>query len=327
MTRIKKAAGILPLSEGAGGGLIIIVLFVVSRFAFVLSGGSFLAGPLRFAKQYLDVLLLKNDLLESLFYLHSQPPLFNFFLGTVLKVSPLPDITYELLYKTIGLIMPLLFYAILAELGVKRFFALAATVILMCNPTFILYEHLLYYTYCEAFLVLLAIFFLVHWTTRKGRFTVVLFWATLLCLGLTRSLFHPVFFLATAAILGLGLRRVMHEQRRDIMILADIRHQAHRLAVSAPAGQGRHGKREELAVCGKQHQLVRRLRLQHPAHTVPCFEGELGDIVKVAAQSPDPALVRANHRHRFFLNHRLLDIDIRSGRRIGKLAAPGAKLG
>ena len=37
--------------------------------------------------QYLDPLLLKSDLLKSLFYLHSQPPIFNLFLGIVLKLS------------------------------------------------------------------------------------------------------------------------------------------------------------------------------------------------------------------------------------------------
>ena len=91
-------------------GLVIVLVFILSRIMFSLKGGSFLATPLLFAKQYLDPLLLENDLLRSLFYLHSQPPLFNFFLGAILKVSPMPALSYELLFKTAGALIPLIFY-------------------------------------------------------------------------------------------------------------------------------------------------------------------------------------------------------------------------
>src|SRR5262245_55591035 len=37
--------------------------------------------------QYLDVEILKNDLLRGVFFLHSQPPLFNLYLGMILKVA------------------------------------------------------------------------------------------------------------------------------------------------------------------------------------------------------------------------------------------------
>jgi hypothetical protein len=72
----------------------------------------------------------------------------------------------------------------------------------MFNPTLILYENLLYYTYIEAFLILLTIFSLLQWSTTKQSLYLVLFWTTLLCLGMIRSLFHPVFFLLTVVILS-----------------------------------------------------------------------------------------------------------------------------
>ncbi|MEE8381690.1 MAG: hypothetical protein V3R78_07440, partial [Thermodesulfobacteriota bacterium] len=61
-------------------GLLIVFIFILSRIIFYYKGGSFLATPIAFAKQYLDPVLLESDLLRSIFYLHSQPPLFNFFL-------------------------------------------------------------------------------------------------------------------------------------------------------------------------------------------------------------------------------------------------------
>lgn len=187
-------------------GLVIVLVFILSRVIFSLKGGSFLATPLSFAKQYLDPVLLENDLLRSLFYLHSQPPLFNFFLGVILKISPIPAISYELLFKTAGALIPLIFYGILTSLGINSFVALMATIIFMLNPTLILYENLLYYTYVEALFVLLSIFFLMYWGIKKRFIYLFLFWMSLLCLGMIRSLFHPVFFLITAVILSLYLR-------------------------------------------------------------------------------------------------------------------------
>ena len=194
-------------------GLALVLVFVLSRVIFTLKGGTFLATPLFFAKQYLDPLLLENDLLKSLLYLHSQPPLFNFFLGAILKVSPIPAISYEILFKTAGLLIPLLFYGILSSLGINSLVSLMATIIFMLNPTLILYENLLYYTHVVALFVLLSIFFLLNWSIKKRFVYLFLFWTSLLCLGMIRSLFHPVFFLITAVILSLYLRRAGKRQR------------------------------------------------------------------------------------------------------------------
>jgi len=195
------------LSPDERYGLAIVLLFILSRVIFSLKGGSFLATPLSFAKQYLDPLLLKNDLIRSLFYLHSQPPLFNLFLGIILKVSPIPSISYELLFKTAGIVIPLLFYSILTSLGIHTLVAFIVTTIFMLNPTLILYENLLYYSYIEALLVLLSIFSLLYWSSKKGFMYLLLFWTSLLCLGMIRSLFHPVLFLIIAVVLSLYLKR------------------------------------------------------------------------------------------------------------------------
>ena len=194
-------------------GVIMVSAFVVSRIFFFLKGGAFLAAPLSFAMQFLDPLLLKNDLFRSLLYQHSQPPLFNLFLGLVLKISPVPSMTWDILFKTAGLLMLLLLYSILKSIGIKRYFALAATLAFMCNPTLILYENLLYYTYFEALFVLLAVFFLLRWGMEKRFYDLMLFWIWLLCLGLMRSMYQPVFFLVIAGILAVYVYRRFKGQR------------------------------------------------------------------------------------------------------------------
>jgi hypothetical protein len=83
----------------------------------------------------------------------------------------------------------------------------------MFNPTLILYENLLYYTYIEALCVLLALFFLLQWFTRLRLYFLILFWISLLWLGMMRSLFHPVFFLITSITLALYLACKAQQQR------------------------------------------------------------------------------------------------------------------
>jgi hypothetical protein len=130
-----------------------------------------------------------------------------------LKVSPLPALSFELLFKTMGILMPLLFYGILTALSIRPAVAFIATALYMLNPTLILYENLLYYTHMEAFFILLALFGLLRWgIEHKARF-LLLFFLALLCLGMIRSLFHTIFFLITACVLTFYVGYLRHERR------------------------------------------------------------------------------------------------------------------
>jgi hypothetical protein len=203
----------IPAAGDSAYLLCITALFIVSRIIFSMKGGEFISSPIDFAKQYLDPLLLKHDLMRSLYYLHAQPPLFNAFLGLVLKFSSQPALSFELVYKTAGICMPLLFYGILTSLAIRPAIAFIATVIFMCNPTLLLYENLLYYTHMEAFFILLALFALLRWGIERRSLFLLLFFLSLLCLGMIRSLFHTVFFLLTALLFSLYLG-YWHRERR-----------------------------------------------------------------------------------------------------------------
>ena len=179
-------------------GLILVLIYVLSRIFFTIKGGIFLATPLSFAKQYLDPILLETDLLAAHFTCIHSHLSSTFSWVSCLKFHLLPSLSFEILFKTAGVLIPLLFFDILTTFGIRSLLAFILTIIFMLNPTLILYEHLLYYTYIEAFCVLLALFSLLHWTTSKKIMYLLLFWTTLLCLGMIRSLFHPFFFLLTA---------------------------------------------------------------------------------------------------------------------------------
>jgi len=211
---------ISPLLSGdTASGVLLLLLFTATRILFILQGGSFIGKTISFAMQYLDPILLRTDLLASLFYQHSQPPLFNFFLGMGLKVTSMPSVFFEIVFKTAGALTVLMFFGTLVSFGIRHVLALFLTVLFMVNPTLILYENLLYYTYIEGFFIISAIFFLVRWGHDRRLSLLLLFWSSLLCLGLTRSLFHPFFFLVITFFLWLYLRKILSEKRSSRIFL------------------------------------------------------------------------------------------------------------
>lgn len=85
--------------------IIILMIFVyaISRLFFALLGVYFNTDPLTKFWQNLDVLMLQQNLLESVYYQHSQPPLFNLFLGIVVKLFPKNySMVFSLIYHAIG---------------------------------------------------------------------------------------------------------------------------------------------------------------------------------------------------------------------------------
>lgn len=64
------------------------VVFVLSRLAYCVAGVRFDARPLLHCYQFIDPELLKHRLIESMYYLHVQPPGRNLYAGAVLKLFP-----------------------------------------------------------------------------------------------------------------------------------------------------------------------------------------------------------------------------------------------
>ena len=68
--------------------ILIGVAFGISRALYYFLGVRFDSSLLYQAWQILDVNLLRDRLVESLLNLHCQPPLFNLFVGLIIKVCP-----------------------------------------------------------------------------------------------------------------------------------------------------------------------------------------------------------------------------------------------
>ncbi len=173
----------------------------MSRCLYYSLGVRFDIIPLFYGWQFLDVNLLQDRLIESVFYLHCQPPLFNLFLGGTLKIFPNHlDIAFHIVYLAFGLAMAVSIVALMNRLGLPRILSIALSVIFVANPTTLLYENWLFYTYPIASILAVSALFLHKWLSeRKLRYGLI-FFACLASAVLTWSLFQLVWVFAAGLV-------------------------------------------------------------------------------------------------------------------------------
>lgn len=140
---------------------------------------------------YLDPEILRHELLRGLADLHAQPPVFNAFLGVVLKLAgshanAVFAASYELMAAGLSA-------------GLAWLFAL--------HPTSIVHGHWLFYTLPVQLLLVAGAVVLVRFVDggrARSAYAFVWFAARLL---LTRSLYHVVWLVAVLAGLAVGAAR------------------------------------------------------------------------------------------------------------------------
>jgi len=181
--------------------------FIVSRALAAAAGVRFDATTLDSAWQFIDPDLLRHHLAESLYYSHTQPPLFNLLLGAVVKFSPFPDgVSFQLVFLAMGLALTTTVFALTRALGGRRLTAVVVTIVATCSPAALLYENWLFYTYPEALLVTVVALAVFRWVDTGRQAWLVTIGLTATALVLTRSLFHPAWYLVVVALAWFGRR-------------------------------------------------------------------------------------------------------------------------
>lgn len=145
--------------------------------------------------------LLRDRLLETLWYLHAQPPLHNLLCGVFIKLF-YPHHIAAMHYPQImigGLIAGMT-YVILERFSGRRLAGFVFAILLALNPSLFLFEAQAAYDLLTAFLVTASVFFLALFDGRKRLWYALGFVLSLNLLMLTRSLFHPILFLAAIPI-------------------------------------------------------------------------------------------------------------------------------
>ena len=147
---------------------VLIAAFIVSRFIFHRAGVRFDMTPLEWYWQYIDSPLLRTKLLESTFYLHSQPPLFNLFLGGVLKAFPgLEAAAFATVYRGLGLLLAGSMYLLMRGLRIRLWIALLLSLAFVTSPPCLYFENWLFYAYPLAVFLCLAALFLQRYARNQ----------------------------------------------------------------------------------------------------------------------------------------------------------------
>jgi hypothetical protein len=189
----------------------------LSRLIAAACGLRFDTYPLGNFWQYVDPPLLRDRLLESVWYLHSQPPLFNLLLGAVLKLPFDPATSFAVLYHAIGLGLALTMYALMLRLGATGWIAAGVTLLFIVSPPALYFEHFLFSEYPTMLLLSGAALALHRFLADRRRRDGWLAFGLMAAVVFTRSLFQWPWLLAVLAGLALAAAPA---RRRTILVAA-----------------------------------------------------------------------------------------------------------
>jgi len=181
------------------------LIFVLSRVLVYLAGVRFDDYAITYgAWQLINPELLKSKLAESLFYLHSQPPMFNLYTGIVLKLFPEHYAPVFLaVHLLLGIAIMWCLFTILKTLNIRTWLAFGITALYAISPSTLLYENWISYTYFIIALLSFAALFLLYFVqTGKAKYGFI-FFGIVACLILTRSMYHIIWFVAIVTLLGI----------------------------------------------------------------------------------------------------------------------------
>jgi hypothetical protein len=182
--------------------LLLLGAFALSRAAAYAAGVRFDSAPLGYFWQIIDPELLRTRLLESLFYLHAQPPLFNAYLGAVLKLFPVHfEGALQAVYLGLGLVQAVGVYLLLCALGFRRWTSAIVAAALSVTPAALIYENWLFYEYPTVTLLVLSALALHRFLVRGTILWGACFFGLLATVMYLRSFFQVAWLLLVIALL------------------------------------------------------------------------------------------------------------------------------
>jgi len=195
----------------------VVFTFVLSRWLYLRSGLKFDNTPPRYYYQYIDPELLKNRLLESLWYLHGQPPLFNLITGLLYQFFSPQSKIYQFLFLALGLAFSLVIYWLGLRLRLWPWMSALLAAWFMVSPATVLYENLYFYTYLVAFLLVLSALLLGKFLETDRVWWGLGFGIGIACLCLTWAIFHLFWMIAVIVLVA-----VFHGNRKRLVLVSII---------------------------------------------------------------------------------------------------------
>ena len=184
--------------------LILFLSFAVSRVAYYSAGVRFDLRPLTSNYQLVDPALLQTRLIETCWYMHTQPPGFNFLVGIVLKLvagAAVQTIVFGLVYLVLSLSSVFTLFFLQCELGVFPLLALILAALFSVSPGLVLHENILMYEIPQLFALLAGALALIRLFRSGTIYWLAVFYASIAGIAILRATYH----LLWVAIAGFGV--------------------------------------------------------------------------------------------------------------------------
>ncbi len=197
----------------------LLAIFALSRTGYYALGVRFDASTITHFFQFIDPELLKHRLLESMYYLHMQPPGYNLYTGTIMKLFPNSyPVAFHAIHLVLGATIVCLTYYLMSVCGVRSWLGVTLASIFIVSPGVVLFENFMLYEYLLVFLLLSAAALLYRFCRDGTTLTATLFFACLLCLLLLRNHFHLIYIVGAFVL----LLYFMKQHRRTILVTGTV---------------------------------------------------------------------------------------------------------
>jgi len=201
----------------------ILLVFIISRLIISFAGIQMDYGALYRYWQYLDVTTLKTDLLRGIWFDHTQPPLFNFLLGIVVKTfGSHARLAFILLLQGITLANTFLLLSILKTVSTHPRLPLLLSLLYILSPATMLFENELFYTSFITHLLLAATWHLLRLQKEARWPTVIGVFLPLILACLTRSMYHIAWLFILSVVICLYHRKALHIRRLILVSLLSL---------------------------------------------------------------------------------------------------------
>ena len=171
--------------------------------------------------QILSYYSLKNNLFESIFLNHTQPPLYNFIVGLIAKFSEnINEINLNIYYYNIILTCFLIYYLdkILIKLNLNHKTKLLALFFVAFYPSIIYFENYPLYTHTSCFLLFQLSYFLINYFENYSKKYLIYIYLNCIVLTQIWGAFHSILFLVIIYILTFN--RNLFKTHLTILIIA-----------------------------------------------------------------------------------------------------------
>lgn len=159
----------------------LIITYIISRVVLYGLGVRFDGSSDTHIMQLPPFELLETSPIETLWYMHMQPPIYAV-LFLLFGQSPL---VFNVFYFVLGGGVIIGLYTLIIGFGVHNMIAFVVSIMFMLSPSFILFNNLMFYTF---FVMSLLVFSALALQRNK----IFIFSILLMMLCFTRSIFHPV---------------------------------------------------------------------------------------------------------------------------------------